>query len=72
MQARILGRRRKSNHAVETVVVRDGEPGEAQFYGTGDQLVRRRGAVEERKMRVGVEFRVFGQENGLTGERTPL
>jgi hypothetical protein len=42
-----MGGRGESNHSVETVVIRDGQPGESQLYGTGNQFVRRRGSVEE-------------------------
>jgi hypothetical protein len=47
VQPRLMGGRGESNHSVETVVIRDGQPGEPQLYGTGNQFVRRRGSVEE-------------------------
>jgi hypothetical protein len=39
-------------------VIRDRQAGQSQFNGTFDQLVRRRGTVEEREVGVAVEFGV--------------
>ena len=59
-QARLLSRGGKANHAVEPVVVRDRQTGQTQLHGALNQLVRRRGAVEEREVRVAVELGVGG------------
>jgi hypothetical protein len=59
-QPGLLGRGRKSNHAVEAAVICDRQAGQSQLNGTFDQLVRRRGTVEEREVGVAVEFGVGG------------
>ncbi len=59
-QPRVVRRGRKPHHAVEAVVVRDRQPGKPEFHGAGNQLVRGRGSVEEREVRVAVELGVFG------------
>ncbi len=59
-QPRLLGRGRKADHAVQAAVVRDRQAGEPQLHGAPDQLVRRRGAVEERELSVAVELGVEG------------
>jgi hypothetical protein len=52
-------------------MVRDGQPGKAQLYGTGNQLVRSRSTVEEREVGVAVEFRVSSHRGlGLLREHT--
>jgi hypothetical protein len=59
-QPNLLGRGRKSDNTVEAVVVGDGQPGQTQFHGALNQLIRSRGTVEERKMGVAVKFCVGG------------
>jgi hypothetical protein len=59
-QPRLLGRGRETDDAVEAPVVRDRQTGEPQFDGALDQLVRRRGAIEEREVSVAVELGVGG------------
>ena len=56
-----LGRPDEAHRAVQTGVVGDGQPGQPQLDGPLDQVVRRRGAVEEREVRVAVQFRVRGR-----------
>ena len=41
-------------------MVRDRQAGQSQLDGTLDQLLRRRGAIEEREVGVAVEFGVGG------------
>ena len=53
-----LGRADEADRAVQAGVVGDGQPGQPQLDGPLDQVVRRRGAVEEREVRVAVEFGV--------------
>jgi hypothetical protein len=50
-----------ADHAGEAVQVADAEPGEAEGLGGLHQLLRVRGAVEERKVGAGAQF----------GERDP-
>ena len=76
-QPRLLRLGRESNHAVEPVMVRDRQPGQAQFNGTRDQFVGRRSAVEEREIGVAMEFGVLGHSRcPVTGAshqyRTPV
>ena len=59
-QPRLLSRGGKADHAVEAVVVRDGQAGESQLDGALDKLVRRRGAIEEREVGVAMELSVGG------------
>ena len=62
----------EADRAVQAVVVRGGQPGQPQLHGPGDQLVRRRGPVEEREVRVGVELGVGDRgrvRHGCSGRR---
>ena len=56
----------EAHHAVEAVVVGDGEGGQAQPGGLVGQLLGMAGAVEEREVRVAVQLRV------ATGHWRPL
>ena len=60
VQAGFLGRAHEPDRPVQPVAVRDGQPGQAQLHGPIDQLVRGRGAVEEREIGMRVEFGVRG------------
>ena len=59
-----LGRADETDRAIEAVVVRDGQPGQPQFDGPLDEVVRCRGAVEEREVGVAMEFGVRGRCHG--------
>ena len=59
-----LGRGHETDRAVQPGVVRDGQPGQAQLDRSLDQVVRRRGAIEKRKIGVAVEFGVRGLRHG--------
>ena len=59
-----LGRADETDRAVQAGVVRDGEPGQPQLDGPIDQVVGRRGAVEEREVGVAMEFGVRGRCHG--------
>ena len=59
-----LGRGDEPDRPVQAGVVRDGQPGQAQLDGPLDQVVGRRRAVEEREVRVAVEFGVRGLCHG--------
>ena len=59
-----LGRADETDRAVQAVVVRDGQPGQPQLDGPLDQVVGRRGPVEEREVGVAVEFGVRGRCHG--------
>ncbi len=61
MQPDGLSRPDEAHRAVQAGVVGDGQPGQPQLDGPLDQVVRRRGAVEEREVRVAVQFRVRGR-----------
>ena len=56
-----LGRADETDRAIEAVVVRDGQPGQPQFDGPFDEVIRGRGAVEEREVGVAMEFGVRGR-----------
>ncbi len=56
-----LGRPDEAHRAVQAGVVGDGQPGQPQLDGPLDQVVRRRGAVEEREVGVAMQFRVRGR-----------
>ena len=58
VEPRLLGGRDESDGPVEPLVVGDGEAGQAQLDGSLDELVRGRGAVEEREIRMAVELGV--------------
>ena len=64
MEPGSLGCADETDRAIEAVVVRDGQPGQPQFDGPFDQVVRCRGAVEEREIGVRVEFGVRGARHG--------
>ncbi len=59
-----LGGAGEPDRAVEAVVVGDGQPGQPQLDGPFDQIVRCRGAIEEREVGVAVEFGVRGLCHG--------
>ena len=59
-----LGRRHETDRSVQPGVVRDGQPGQAQLDGPLDEVVGRRRTVEEREIRVAVEFGVRGLRHG--------
>ena len=59
-----LGRGHETDRAVQPGVVRDGQPGQAQLDRPLDQVVGRRGAIEEREVGVAVEFGVRGLRHG--------
>ncbi len=59
-----LGRADETDRPIEAVVVRDGQPGQPQFDGPLDEVVRCRGAVEEREVGVAMEFGVRGRCHG--------
>ena len=58
MQADGLGRPDEADRAVQPGMIGDGQPGQPQLDGPLDQVVRGRGAVEEREVGVAVEFGV--------------
>ena len=64
MQADGLGRPDEPDRAVQPGMVRDGQPGQPQLDGPFDQVVRGRGAIEEREVGVAVEFGVRGRCHG--------
>ena len=51
----------EADRPVQAAVVRDGQPGQAQLDGPFHEVVRGRGAIEEREVRVAVEFGVRGR-----------
>ena len=59
-----LGGADEADRPVQPAVVRDGQPGQAQLDGPFHQVVRGRGAIEEREVRVAVEFGVRGRCHG--------
>ncbi len=58
MQSGLLGGTHEPHRAVQAVVVGDGQSAQAVGHSTFDQIVRRRGPVEEREVGVGVELGV--------------
>ena len=68
-QPRRLRGGREADRAVQALVVRDGEAGEAELHGPRDEVVRGRGPVEEREVAVAVQLGVggMGHATGLRG-----
>ena len=59
-----LGGGREPDRAVQALVVRDRQPGEAQLDGPLDEVVGRRRPVEEREVGVAVQLGVGGMGHG--------
>jgi hypothetical protein len=57
-QPRFLGRRHEADRAVEALVIGQREGRQAKFDRSGHQVLGGRGTVEEREVRVAVEFGV--------------
>ena len=53
-----LGGGGEPDRAVQAVVVGDGQPAQTELDGTLDEVVRRRGAIEEREVRMALQFGV--------------
>jgi hypothetical protein len=54
----LQGGTRETHRAIQATVIGDGQSGQAQLHGPGDQLIRRRSAIEEREVGVRVQFGV--------------
>jgi len=59
-----LGRANETDRAIQTVMVRDGQPGQPKFDGSLDQVVGRGCPIEEREIGVAMEFGVRGLCHG--------
>jgi hypothetical protein len=55
-----LRRADETDRAIQAVMVRDGQPGQPKFDGSLDQVVGRGCPIEEREIRVAMEFGVRG------------
>ena len=71
MQPGGLGRGREPDRAVQALVVGDREDGRPELDRPRDEVVGRRGAVEEREVAVAVELGVSGHER-VSGGRAQI
>lgn len=54
----------ETDHAIQTGMVRDGQPGQPEFDRPLNQDVRRGGAIEEREIGVAMEFGIRDLNHG--------